>query len=321
MDLAAAPVAHAGAAPALEQECLRRRVGADIEVLPRTHGVQIAARRAHAPPAGNRRLRHRDAVLRGAVVIGVVGEADLLPRAYDRVVERAAFRGVGDLQRAVPPPELVLAAGIALHPAEHRQHVAVGPAAIAELRPAVEILRLAAHEHHAVDRGGPAQQPPARHGNAPPARALLGLRGIEPVGGGVVDQPGEADGDGRPGVARPARLQQQHARGRVRRKPVGQHRAGRARPHDDIVETLFRHAAFPPQFNPTACRSGRGASDEPPIVTPDGAKRKSGVQHRPRYPARPRQPRPRLAAGATSGVTNWGRRGRDAWRERRAALC
>ena len=47
------------------------RVGLDGEVAPRARRLEIAARRAHAPAAADRALRHGDAFLVGAVVVGV----------------------------------------------------------------------------------------------------------------------------------------------------------------------------------------------------------------------------------------------------------
>ena len=131
--------------------------------------------------------------LRAVIVLGV-GDADLAGRLDQRVVDRAGLVAFGDLQRAVAAAVFVVGVAlVAFHVAEDRQHLAIAPAAIAELRPGVVVLRLAAHEDHAVDRGRAAQQLAARNGNAALAGALVGLRRIQPVGGGVFDQPGEAD--------------------------------------------------------------------------------------------------------------------------------
>src|SRR5205807_1060638 len=94
-----------------------------------------------------------------------------------------------DLQR--PAPAAVLAVGVALvafHVAENRQDLPVAPAAIPELRPGVVVLRLAPHEDHAVDRRRAAEKLAARNRNATLAGTLLGLRRIQPVGGGIFDQ-------------------------------------------------------------------------------------------------------------------------------------
>jgi hypothetical protein len=47
------------------------------------------------------------------------------------------------------------------------RHLGVAPAAVAHLRPGIEVLRLAAHEHHPVDRAGAAEQLAARYGVNP----------------------------------------------------------------------------------------------------------------------------------------------------------
>ena len=140
---------------------------------------------------------------RGAVVVGVVRDPDLARRLDQRGEQRIARLGVGDAQRTVPAAECVVAAAlVAFHALEEGQDVRVAPAPVAHLRPGVEILRLAAHEGHAVDRAGAAEQPAARHRDRAAVGAGLGLGAVEPVGGGIVDQPGEADRNARPGMAR-----------------------------------------------------------------------------------------------------------------------
>src|SRR6266513_204568 len=113
--------------------------------------VEIAAGRAHAAAGGDRRLAHCDAFLASAVVIRVVPDADLCCGLDDRREERIARFRIGDAKRALPAAEgCVALAGIALHGLEERQDLGVAPAAVAHLRPGVEVLRLAAHEDHAV---------------------------------------------------------------------------------------------------------------------------------------------------------------------------
>src|SRR4029077_3404198 len=98
-------------------------------------------------------LGHADAVLFGAVVVPGVGDADLAGGLDQRLVDRAALVAFGHLQRSAAAAILLVGIALeALHVAEDRQHLAIAPAAIAELRPGVVVLCLAAHEHHAVDR-------------------------------------------------------------------------------------------------------------------------------------------------------------------------
>src|SRR5260221_5436338 len=126
--------------------------------------IEIAARGAHAAAAGNRRLTHSDAFLAGAVVIRVVPDADLRRRLDDRLKKRIARLRVGDPQRALSTAKGIVAlAGIAFHALEERQNLRVTPAAVAHLRPGVEVLGLAADKHHSVNRAGAAEQLAARH--------------------------------------------------------------------------------------------------------------------------------------------------------------
>ena len=114
---------------------------------------------------------------------------------------------VGDAERPVAAAKAVVAvAVVAFHAPEEGQDVLVAPALVAHLRPGVEVLRLAAHEGHAVDGAGAAQQPAARHREAAAVGIGLGLRGVEPVGLGIGQQAGIADRDVRPGMARRDRL-------------------------------------------------------------------------------------------------------------------
>ena len=171
-----------------------------------------------------------------------VGDAERAGGLDQRVVERAALVALADPERPVTTAVFVFTVAlVALHVLEDRQHLAVAPAAIAELRPGVVVLRLAAHEHHAVDRGRPAQELAARDRDTTPAGAVVGFRGVQPVGGRVLDQPREPDRDPRPGVAFGARFQHQHLVPGIGAEPVGEDRPGRAGAHHDIIEDLAFH--------------------------------------------------------------------------------
>ena len=198
--------------------------------------IEIAAGRAHAAAAGNRRLAHRDACLAGAVVIRVVPDADLPRRLDDRRKERIARFRVGDAQRALPAAEGIVAlAGIAFHALEEGQDLSVAPAAVAHLCPGIEVLDLAADKHHSVNRAGTAEQFAARYREPAAVGARLRLGGIKPVGCRILDQPGHSDWNGRPGMAGPTGLEQQHLVARVCRHPVGDGRTGRPGADNDVV--------------------------------------------------------------------------------------
>jgi hypothetical protein len=89
---------------------------------------------------------------------------------------------VGDAQRAAPATKLIVATVMAFHALEERQNVSIAPAQAAHLRPSIEILALAAHERHAVDRTGTAKQQGARYRQRAAIRVRLRLRRIQPVG-------------------------------------------------------------------------------------------------------------------------------------------
>jgi hypothetical protein len=155
-----------------------------------------------------------------------VPDADLRRRLDDRGKERIARLRIGDAQRALSAAQGIVAlAGIAFHALEKRQHLGVAPAPVAHLRPGIEVLGLAAHKHHAVNRAGTAEQLAARHREPSAVGACLGLGGIEPIGRGIGDQPSHPDRNEGPGVARPTGFEQQHLVARVGRQPV---RDGRA---------------------------------------------------------------------------------------------
>src|SRR4029077_1099519 len=133
------------------------------------------------------------------------------------------------------------------------------PATVAELRPVVVVLRLAADIDHAVDRARPAQHFSARHFYATPTRTLVGLGREAPVDGRQVDHLGNADGNARPEVVRAlgARLEQQHAVRAALAEAARDGGAGRARADDDVVigghgRTNLTHRLPPWQGRPRA---------------------------------------------------------------------
>ena len=232
-------VADADAPLAVEQQRLGQGIGHDAEIAAAADRIEVAARRAHPPTRGDRRLAHGDAVLLRTVVVGIVPDADLT-RGLDQCREqRIAPVGIGDAQRTVAAAEGIVAlAFVSLHLLEEGQHVAVAPAAVAHLRPRVEVLRLAAHEGLAVDGARTAQQAAARHRQAAAVGRGLRFGAVQPVGRRIGDQLRVADRDVRPRIAGRSRLQQQHAVARVGRQPVGHHGAGRAGADDDVIVGL-----------------------------------------------------------------------------------
>ena len=122
------------------------------------------------------------------------------------------------------------------HALEIGQHVGIGPAARALLRPAVVVAAIAAGIGHHVDRRRAAQHLAAHRLDLAAVHVRLGLGAIAPVEHVVFVHlaHAERDMDERIEVA-PARFDQQHARRAVLAQPVGQHAAGRAGADDDVV--------------------------------------------------------------------------------------
>lgn len=81
------------------------------------------------------------------------------------------------------------------------------------------------------------EPPPARHRDRPPARALVGLRGVAPVDRRIIDHLGDADRHLRPEEPRAlgARLEQQHAIPAALRQPARDDRARGPRADDNVV--------------------------------------------------------------------------------------
>src|SRR6185312_6321045 len=122
---------------------------------------------------------------------------------------------------------------------EIRQNLPPAPALVSFGRPIVEVPRLAAEIHHAVDGARAAHDSPARHGNAPAVE--MGLRNGEetPVDGARADRRGDRrrDMDERmPVVA--ACLDQTNTNVRLLAQPRREHTTGRTRPDDYEIELL-----------------------------------------------------------------------------------
>jgi integrase len=92
------------------------------------------------------------AVRAAAQAAGIKKNADLRRRLDDRREKRIARFRVGDAQWALATAKAIVGpAGIAFHALEERQDLSVAPAAVAHLRPGIEVLGLAADKHHSVN--------------------------------------------------------------------------------------------------------------------------------------------------------------------------
>ncbi len=245
-DLVALPVLDefdAGRARTAQQHAGRLRARLDREVAAIARGLEerIGGRRAPAVPDGV--LALAETFRARAVVIGCLGNAGRHAGVDPGLIERVARLRPLRAERARAAAIFVLAALPGLAPFEIGQHVRIGPAARALLGPAVIIAAVAARIGHHVDRRGAAQHLAARR--LDPAVVQVGLRlGVEaPIMQAEIVHLAHADRDmdERIEVASP-RLDQQHARLPVLAQPVGQHAAGRAGAHDDVVITAATHA-------------------------------------------------------------------------------
>ena len=188
-----------------------------------------------------------DAFLNGAVVVGVARDAEADGACNEGLAERMEPVDVGDGEGAVAAAEGRVRLAIAeppLHALEVGEHICVAPAAVAELRPGVEVHALAAVVDVAVDGAGAAERLAARGEDAPAAGPLARLHAVEPVHTPVVERLDEAGRqvDVRVPVAG-AGLEHEHGCGAVLAQAVGQHAAGRARTDDHVVED------FHPRFS------------------------------------------------------------------------
>ena len=129
---------------------MRMRAHVDIAALLRR--MQERFRRAHAQPAVDGALAVGHAFLDRAVVIRISGDAEADRAFHEGFAERILPLHGGDGERSfVAAIGVVALANAALHPLEVRHHVRIAPAAIAHLRPGIEILALAAIVDEAVN--------------------------------------------------------------------------------------------------------------------------------------------------------------------------
>ena len=235
---------------ALEQDLRGEREGLHLEVRTAHHRVQVGARRREAAALVHVAIERGKALL--AVAVHVLGEriAGLLDGGKEGVEERAARRTALERERAVVAAEgIVRPRGeTVLHPLEVGQAVGVVPGLHpAVRRPALVVQRVAALEDHPVDAARAAQDLPARVVDLAAAHERLGLGLVPPVIEAAADRKRERRGhmdEHVPGPVRPARLQHQHAVGRILGEPVGEDTARRATADDDEVVVRAHAGSF-----------------------------------------------------------------------------
>ncbi len=227
--------------PALEQDPGHERARRDGQVRSRHHGMEVGPRRAQAPTAPDVPVELGEALL--SVAVDVVGRwiARLLRRLEERPEERARRRAALQPERAAMAAERIVRLGreAVLHPPEVRQAVGVRPGLHARIGgPALVVERVAALEDHAVDAAAAAEDLAPGVVDPPAIHERLRLRLIFPVVVAAADGVGQGRGhldEDVESVVGPAGLENEDARRRVGRQPVGERATGGPAADDDEV--------------------------------------------------------------------------------------
>src|SRR3954471_16077816 len=240
---AALQVLDADRALAVENDARRERVRRDLEIAALARRFEITHRGRAAPPVARGELVIAEALLNSAIEIRIARIAALLGR-FDESFGDRQVPEVGDAERPALAVKLIRAAALMLGLAEIRKHVRMAPADVAELAPAVVVLRLPAHIHQPVDRRRAAHHLAARRDDLAAVTLRLGLGFVEPVDLRVGEILAVAERHVDPDIAiLAARLEQQHAMLAALGEAVRQHAARAAGAHDDEVERVHQAAS------------------------------------------------------------------------------
>ncbi len=234
--LAVHRIHHARGAAVGDGDAAGGGAGDHGEVGALAHGLEVGPGTGAAGAVAGGGLVPAEAFLACAVEI-VGGRVAGLARGFqEHFRQRVAVARVGHAQRAVAAVEFAAAALVAFAALEVGQHVVPVPALGAQGGPFVVVAGVAADVAHGVDGTRAAQHLAAR----PPQRAVaqrrLGRGAVIPVHALLAHQLGQPRGhvdEGMPVAG--AGFQQQHPVGRILAQAVGQHAAGGAGTHDDVV--------------------------------------------------------------------------------------
>ena len=231
-------VADARTAPVPHLQAGDQAAGLDGQVRAGQGEGQVGIGRADPPAAGDGQVGPGHPLLLRAAEVRGHRAADAGQRRSERDRDRVPAglgdradpdRAAGPAQRRVP----ARSRGVLTAP-EPGQQLLVPPPGGPGGGPAVVDRAVAADVGHGVDRAGPAQAPAPGVGHRPGIGLGAGEAG--PVRRGAQQGgPGVRDGHGR-GPLGAAGFEQQHPGAGVLGEPGGQYAAGRARPHDDVVE-------------------------------------------------------------------------------------
>jgi hypothetical protein len=206
-------------------------------IWPRQVRLDIGARRAPALAVLLGDLIDAEAHLMRAVEVGVHRQLQL-PTGFQKIaLERIAGSDAGDIQRTAGAVEAILHHLVVLGFLEVGQHIVIGPAGVAERRPAIVVGAMAADIDHGVDRARSAQRLAA--GLVADAAVQAGLR--HRLKGPVIGFGRHLDGNpdrglDHPIVAGAACLQQADADPGILAEAARHHTAGGSAADDDIVE-------------------------------------------------------------------------------------
>ena len=146
-------IAHANRALAFQNNAAGARIGAHIKCLARHGGVQKAARGGDAPAALNGALEITNTGLIAAIVIWVARNAGSHATSDEGFRERVEPIHIRYGNTAIASAPFLAKAKPAFGAHVIGQAIRIAPAAIAALRPAILIPRLAAIINHAIDGG------------------------------------------------------------------------------------------------------------------------------------------------------------------------
>ena len=223
------------------------RMGDHPQIGPPPRRIEIGFLRREPHAVLLRDLIGAEAVLAGAVIVGIVRVATTLGSLDQQVERRIAVAKPADIQRPATAMIFIILAGeFAMFGApEIGKHVGIAPAAVATLRPAVIVGLLAADIEHRVDRRRAAKHLASRLFDPPVVAGRIGL-GLEHPVHRRVDHRLDVTGrnvDQRVAVLA-ASFKKHHAHRRIFAQPRGKHTSGGPAANNHII--CSHHAPIVP---------------------------------------------------------------------------
>ena len=214
-----------------------------------------------------------------AIEVVAALEAERAHRFQERWDHRIGPRDLAHPDRsAVPVIVRVRERIVALGADEVGQHFAITPAPVAHRGPVVEVPRLTAKIHHAVDRTGAADHVPARQRDAPVVQCGLRHRHEAPV----ERRPRNRRTNGRGNMDErmtifPTCLEEADRVPAILRQPGREHAAGGAGAHDHEVERVRHHTAADTAMSESRCQRSMLTSEfMTPVARPTNVMSSSG---------------------------------------------